>query len=548
MKWLAAYMGRATPRWLLLLAALTIPALSTLVLLDIDASSLARGHLVNQHQSRDPASSTAHAHASDGSSSALLTSGPYLSELSDLAFLELAKQPNGSNWTLLGHHLRLFNATYAAQTWVSSVGLVAASRVSRLSLSRMELILTSFRLLERSLFPWLGKQPVQPGMADRTSARRRRGGRDGRDGQDDLGGLGGLSVEHVRAAAGRGIVMTTGTKYATMAKFAIFALRHAGSVLPVEIVYCGESDMAADARSMFDQLANVTLVDMSSMMGGDCSNGWQLKPFAVLASSFRQVILMDADTIFMQPPETLFDNPSFIQTGALLFRDRTLPYGTWRGGPGINEMLDEVAAPFKGDLLFNASRVVAKQSAVEIDSGVVVWDKDRAMPAILAACLMNSRPYRDSLYARSYGDKESFWLAHEALRMPFALGRGNGGSIGAYNSSTNQVCGHLYHPDDAMRPLWLNGGLGRPRVPITLGTTGKSRSSTSTSGHYVLSLTHWATEESGNATWSSQTEPFCLKVNGGVVRGSLDEGELAMSQFLEETWRFMFVGGGPATE
>ncbi|KAJ1340869.1 hypothetical protein BSLG_004346 [Batrachochytrium salamandrivorans] len=62
------------------------------------------------------------------------------------------------------------------------------------------------------------------------------------------------------------------------------------------------------------------------------------------------------------------------------------------------------------------------------------------------------------------GDKESFWIAHEALHAPFVFGPGNGGSIGTLHTdpTTNRtkVCGEMYHPDDSGKPLWFNGGIG----------------------------------------------------------------------------------------
>jgi alpha 1,3-mannosyltransferase len=43
-----------------------------------------------------------------------------------------------------------------------------------------------------------------------------------------------------------------------------------------------------------------------------------------LASSFQQAILMDADTVFLQAPEVLFSQPTYLEKGALFFQDRTL--------------------------------------------------------------------------------------------------------------------------------------------------------------------------------------------------------------------------------
>ena len=52
--------------------------------------------------------------------------------------------------------------------------------------------------------------------------------------------------------------------------------------------------------------------------------GWAAKPFAILTSSFREVIFIDADSLFFKNPEVLFDNPSYQETGALFFKDRLI--------------------------------------------------------------------------------------------------------------------------------------------------------------------------------------------------------------------------------
>lgn len=42
----------------------------------------------------------------------------------------------------------------------------------------------------------------------------------------------------------------------------------------------------------------------------------------MLLSSFREVIFIDADSVFLKNPEVLFDDEGYTQTGALFFHDR----------------------------------------------------------------------------------------------------------------------------------------------------------------------------------------------------------------------------------
>jgi hypothetical protein len=44
---------------------------------------------------------------------------------------------------------------------------------------------------------------------------------------------------------------------------------------------------------------------------------WAIKPFAALASTFEKVIVIDADSVFLQPPENLLSETGWQETGTL---------------------------------------------------------------------------------------------------------------------------------------------------------------------------------------------------------------------------------------
>nr|KAJ3417727.1 hypothetical protein HK105_000870 [Polyrhizophydium stewartii] len=347
--------------------------------------------------------------------------------------------------------------------------------------------------LERLLFPWLAG--AAPQLASTAAA--------------------------AASASGRGIVITTGSKYALIARHSITTLRERGSVLPIEIVYCGDSDLGEPQRAMLAALPGVTAVDMKKLLPGlECAADWSSKPFAVLVSSFREVILMDADALFFQKPEVLFDMQGYRETGALFFRDRSLPYGLWGFGVGTSELLGQIAAPYLDRLLINSTQVAKWQVSHVFDSGVVVWDKQRAMPAILLTCLLNSEPFKETLYKKTLGDKESFWMAHEALRVPFKMAPGNGGAIGTGHQVGDvfRVCGVLFHPDEHGRPLWFNGGLF-PRG--------------STEVQPVVAPEFVAIEyESRRAVWEYLGSQFCLRTRLGTAAEAVASGD-AISYKLE---------------
>ncbi|OQE29245.1 hypothetical protein PENFLA_c004G06259 [Penicillium flavigenum] len=125
---------------------------------------------------------------------------------------------------------------------------------------------------------------------------------------------------------GRGIVTTAGNSHAPFLLAAIPSFRLLGCDLPVEVMYLGESDLSKDFRTKLDALPGVTTRDLSAMVNdeGWRLNGWAGKPFSILFSSFREVIFIDADSLFFVNPELLFDDTDYVRTGALFFKDRNI--------------------------------------------------------------------------------------------------------------------------------------------------------------------------------------------------------------------------------
>ncbi|KAH9263773.1 hypothetical protein BASA83_012807 [Batrachochytrium salamandrivorans] len=406
--------------------------------------------------------------------------------------------PSPSDWTAIGDLMRRYQRVYNVMVDVATHGTTHVH-----SIDVTEAMLSKFESL---LFPWFIKGP--------------------------------LAITSYRAmtrSKGRGIVLTTGSKYALVAKHTILMMRSIGCSLPIQIMYYGDKDLALPEQKILSELKDVELVDLKSVLWVDGSTvGWHLKPLAVLASRFRHVIMIDADALFFQRPEVLYDMKGYSETGALLFRDRSLKYLTWGYGPATISFLRQIAAPYADGQFIAYSRIMNKVAAIETDSGIVVWDKARVMPVIMATALMNTAPYLTSflLSSQSMGDKESFWIAHEALHAPFVFGPGNGGSIGTLHTdpTTNRtkVCGEMYHPDDSGKPLWFNGGIGVRERAKDLK---------------IRRPQYWAIEYSGiDVDWVYGV-PICLygefdtPLGGtGVTIARLSEEEEALGSRMVDLW------------
>ena len=212
----------------------------------------------------------------------------------------------------------------------------------------------------------------------------------------------GKSAFHTSSfSLGKGIVFTGGSKHVPILQVATNNIRSLGCELPIEIWYNGPQDMSPENIALLQRLPKVSPRDLSNYIGDTGEIGWQLKPFAALLSNFSQVILADSDVLFFQSPDVFFESELYKSFGSLLFRDRSVEYGKWGYGPGAKSILNDLLdgnPPY-----YTNSRVLQSKSAMEIDSGVVVINKNRNLHALLLTCRMNLPPFKDDLYSKSYG-------------------------------------------------------------------------------------------------------------------------------------------------
>lgn len=105
------------------------------------------------------------------------------------------------------------------------------------------------------------------------------------------------------------------------------------------------------------------------------------------------------------------------------------------------------------------------------DSGAVVVDKVRNLPGALMTCYMNSQKFRDEItYRKTYGDKESYWLAHALTSSPYHFVPGYSGALGRITHPKDgdrelvdqeEVCTlQLLHTlESTGEPLWFNNAI-----------------------------------------------------------------------------------------
>jgi hypothetical protein len=114
---------------------------------------------------------------------------------------------------------------------------------------------------------------------------------------------------------------------------------------------------------------------------------------------------------------------------------------------------------------------------------------------------------KPKLNCYTVGDKETFWMAFDLIRAPYAFVPSYGGTVGYRNPTVNttkgwtgeEICGGLFHTDEYLQPLWWNGGV--------LVNKHASRD------QGYIDFQYYAMDIHGEGVrwiWETDTTPFCL--------------------------------------
>lgn len=197
-----------------------------------------------------------------------------------------------------------------------------------------------------------------------------------------------------REYSGRGIVICAGgVLMFTNAWVVVWVLRKVlGCPLPIEVWHLGRSEMSSGMRQMLESLgANV--VDarvVLSRFPARIADGWQLKPYALIMSRFREVLMLDADNVPAVDPAFLFDAPEYSRGGAVFWPDVLDLAAT-------NPIWSEVGVP--------------ALQRTSFETGQILIDKARHGAALKVVLHLNEDAER--YYKLIYGDKDTFlvgWL------------------------------------------------------------------------------------------------------------------------------------------
>ncbi|KXN74549.1 glycosyltransferase family 71 protein [Conidiobolus coronatus NRRL 28638] len=269
------------------------------------------------------------------------------------------------------------------------------------------------------------------------------------------------------------------------------------SKIPIYLNYIGDGDLSNENREYLSSIATgVTAIDITKHLNNDILKlgGWSVKAFSLLAAPAEQVVLMDADVLFLQSPDKLFEQPEYIETGALFYHDRTYyqpspedvewalsfisPDKYTDYNPTNIGRIKEGKYPIPARLM--ESRYITRKSHNEQDSGVVLVNKNMHFISNLAICALNNQKERDMVtYTKVHGDKETFWFGFEMVSSNYTWAPYLPGAIGdgtlSYHKEAPKILEPLEHDNNAKpcylhstqmlhfdhdeKPFWFNGGI-----------------------------------------------------------------------------------------
>ncbi len=253
---------------------------------------------------------------------------------------------------------------------------------------------------------------------------------------------------------GDGIVFVGGGRFNWMALMSVKSLRNIGSELPVEVMIPNQADYEADLCENVLPSLNAKCLYLPEILGNETYSmlkfgGYQYKSLALLVSSFKNVLLLDADNLAAYVPDVIFRSEPFKSKGMIVWPDfwkrSTSP--DFYNITGIEVSSDERVLPgftendkkylplhhMKGSLLDPTS-----------ESGQFILNKETHLHDMFLALYYNSYgpKYYYPLLSQGVvgeGDKETFLAASVALQNTYFQVRRSVHAVGRFKKDGHFV-------------------------------------------------------------------------------------------------------------
>lgn len=235
----------------------------------------------------------------------------------------------------------------------------------------------------------------------------------------------------------KGIVSTAGGFYLPVLVISLRMIRQTGSTLPMEVFLATEVEYEPYICDVVLPSLNARCVILSQILQASPIKieKYQFKPFAMLFSSFEEILFLDADAFPLEKPDLLFTHDPFTSTGLLTWPD------FWASS--ISPLFYQIAG-------YTAPPMNLRQST---ESGEILLSKKTHLRTLLLCTYYNFHGPTHyypllSQGAAGEGDKETFLAAAMATHEQFyqvsepicALGhRTEGGLAGSAMAQFNPL-------------------------------------------------------------------------------------------------------------
>ncbi|MCJ1257328.1 hypothetical protein MMC24_005153 [Lignoscripta atroalba] len=211
----------------------------------------------------------------------------------------------------------------------------------------------------------------------------------------------------------RGIVSTAGGYYLPVLVISLRMLRRTGSNLPMEVFLASKEEYESYICGQVLPSLNAKCIVLSDILDAASQSNdtitiqhYQLKSFAMLLSSFEELLFLDADSFPIHSPDKLFESEPFISKGMLTWPD------FWASSTSAQYY--SISSQTQPPTTLRASS----------ETGEILLSKKSHFQSLLLASYYNY--YGPSHYymllsqgAPGEGDKETFLAAATALDQPF---------------------------------------------------------------------------------------------------------------------------------
>ncbi|KAJ5613067.1 Alpha-mannosyltransferase [Penicillium lagena] len=224
----------------------------------------------------------------------------------------------------------------------------------------------------------------------------------------------------------KGLVSTAGGSYLPVLVISLRMLRRTGSKLPMEVFLADDSEYEEHICEVVLPALNARCIVLSHILNvaPTTISKYQFKPFAMLFSSFEDILFLDADAFPLEKPDVLFKSEPFRSKGMITWPD------FWASS----------ASPLFYEIV--GQPVPAMDLRQSTESGEIVMSKSKHLRTLLLCTYYNywgPTHYYPLLSqgAAGEGDKETFVAAATAMNEPFyqvsepicALGHATAGGL-----------------------------------------------------------------------------------------------------------------------